>query len=98
MEDGQDPDLLFVGVDPVADKVQAMGELITGHRKMDIVLGGIRDDYDLVNVQATMDSRFSLDDLETTIRNMYVNQFPRARRGVGVHHFGHRVQSCCQVA
>ena len=73
MEDGQDPDLFFVQVEQLADDLEHMGEPISKHRVMDILLSGMTNEYEVVQFQAMKDSEFSLDDLQLTMRNMYVN-------------------------
>ena len=73
MEDGQDPDMFFVQVKQLADDLENMGEPISKHRVMDIILSGMANEYELIQFEAMKDSEFSLDDLKFTMRNMHVN-------------------------
>ena len=41
MEDGPDLDVLFVQVEQLADCLESMGEPISKHRVMDIILSGM---------------------------------------------------------
>ena len=70
MEDGQDPDMFFVQVKQLADDLENMGEPISKHRVMDIILSGMTNEYELIQFQAMKDSEFSLDDLKFTMRSM----------------------------
>ncbi|CAN0398258.1 unnamed protein product, partial [Scytosiphon promiscuus] len=63
MEEGEDPDVFFVQLDQLADDLESMGEPVTKHRVMDIILSGMTSEYELVRFQAMKDSEFSLDDL-----------------------------------
>ena len=56
-----------------ADDLESMGEPISKHRVMDIILSGMTNEYELIQFQAMKDSEFSLDDLKFTMRNIYVN-------------------------
>ena len=49
MEDGQDPDMFFVQVKQLADDLENMGEPISKHRVMDIILSGMTNEYELIN-------------------------------------------------
>ena len=73
MEDGQDPDVFFVQVEQLVDDLERMGEPISKHRVMDIILSGMTNEYELTQFQAMKDSEFSLDDLNFTMRSMYAN-------------------------
>ena len=73
MEDGQDPDVFFVQVEQLADDLENMGDPISKHRVVDIILSGMTNECELIRFQAIKDSVFSLDDFKFTMRNMYVN-------------------------
>ena len=72
MEDGQDPDMFFVQVKQLADDLENMGEPISKHRVMDIILSGMTNEYELIQFQAMKDSEFSLDDLKFTIMDIII--------------------------
>ena len=57
-----------------ADDLESMGEPISKHRVMDIILSGVTNEYEPIQYQAMKDSEFSLDYLKFTMRNMYVNE------------------------
>ena len=58
MENGQDPDVFFVQVEQLADDLENMGEPISTHRVMDIILAGMSNEYELIQFQAMKDSEF----------------------------------------
>ena len=86
MENGQDPDVFFVQVEQLADDLENMGEPISTHRVMDIILAGMSNEYELIQFQAMKDSEFLLHDLKFTMRSMYANglHYKPGRQGRGL--------------
>lgn len=84
MKDGDDPGVFFVQVYQLAGDLESMGEPVTRHRIMDIIISGVTNEYELVRFQAMKDSEFSLDDLKLTMRNMQANILHKSgRKGRG---------------
>ena len=64
--------MFFVQVEQLADDLESMGEPISKHRVMDIILSGMTNEYELIQFQAMKDSEFSLDDLKFTIMDIII--------------------------
>lgn len=79
MNPGEDPDIFFVRIDQLIDDLETLGEPITRHRKMDIILSGLSNEYNMVRFQAMKDSKLSLEDLIIMMRNLYVNGLTQSR-------------------
>lgn len=71
---GQDPDELFYTFDEARDKFHSYGENITDSRLGDLILKAITPDYQYVIDCSVRDSGFGLEEIKTTMRNMFFSK------------------------
>ena len=60
------------------NEVTGMGEPMTNRRFKDILVMGFTDEYDAVKFQIYRDSSSGLDDIQKTMRNLYLDAKPRS--------------------
>lgn len=70
----QDPDELFYILDEARDILHTYGEHITDSQLGDIILKVITPDYQYVTDCSVRDSKFGLEDIRTTMRNIFSSQ------------------------
>ena len=74
MSPGQDPDTFLSRVYQLRDELENAGETVSEERLTDIVLEGLTSDYAMIKYNAECDPDISIQDIETTMRNMYANR------------------------
>ena len=80
MSQDEDPDVFLSKIYQIKDELTAIGEtIITEERLTDKVIEGLIDDYNLNTYKAESDPEFSLTQIETTMRNIYVNRLARGK-------------------
>ena len=77
MSPGQDPDTFLSRVYQLRDELENAGETVSEERLTDIVLEGLTSDYAMIKYNAECDPDISIQDIETTMRNMYANRVAR---------------------
>ena len=60
------------------NEVTGMGEPMTDRRFKDILVQGITDEYDVVKFQIYRDSSFGLNDIQKTMRHLYLDAKSRS--------------------
>lgn len=66
----QDPDVCMTAVHHI-------GEVVPEQRLLDIVLEGLTKEYIMIKYNAEREPNSTLDEVETTMRNMYANRVAR---------------------
>ena len=79
MVDGQDPDIFFTQLGELVQDLEVLGEHVSEERLADIVLQGMTSDYELVRFNAHKDPDYGLDEIQFTMRNMFVNEISRGQ-------------------
>ena len=69
----QDPDECLTDVFQQRDELKHIGGTFTEARVLDLILEGVSDEYEPIRFAAERDSKISLKEVETTMRNMYAN-------------------------
>ena len=84
MKPGQDPDYYLEAI-LKRNEVTAiiMGEPMTGRRFNDILVQGFTDEYNPVKFQIYRDSSFGLDDIQKTMRHLYLDAKSRRSEASG---------------
>lgn len=80
MQEGSDPDIFFRNIDQLAEDLEGVGEQVSTARKKDIILTVMPSEYDLVRLKAMKDPDFTLENMQLTMRNLYVNGFTNSKR------------------
>lgn len=83
MKPGQDPYDYFMEAILKRNEVAGMGEPMTDRRLKDILAQGFKDENDPVKFQIYRDSSFSPDDIQTTMRHLYLDTKSRSSEGSG---------------
>lgn len=71
------PDVHTIRLRQLKDEPEAMRELVSEARLTAIILKGTSDEYQLVKLSATKDLDSTLEQMEATMRNMFVNDISR---------------------
>ncbi|CAN0290931.1 unnamed protein product, partial [Ectocarpus fasciculatus] len=79
MEPGQNPDDYFNQKHLLRHKVEKMGEVISDRYFKDICVTGFTDDYKDVKMIMYRDPDFSVDQMQTTMRHMFLDE--QSRKG-----------------
>ena len=84
MEEGSDPDIFFRNIDQISEELERLGEYVSQHRKLDVILSGISSGYETIKVQVMKDPYLTLEDMKLTVQNMQMNGLVTSgRRGRG---------------
>ncbi|CAM9980923.1 unnamed protein product, partial [Sphacelaria rigidula] len=86
MSQGEDPDVFLSNIYQIKDELNNMNESVSDERLTDIIIEGLADDYSQIKYDAERDPDLSLSQIESTMRNSYVNRLARgksARKPVG---------------
>ncbi|CAN0586783.1 unnamed protein product, partial [Ectocarpus sp. 12 AP-2014] len=90
MAQGEDPDDFFTKMEDLRERLKDMGEIVSDERFEDIILQAISNDYDYVRQTSFRVRDFGLNEIKTTMRNMYIDGLSRtstksiAGRGVAM--------------
>ncbi|CAN0602669.1 unnamed protein product, partial [Ectocarpus sp. 12 AP-2014] len=90
MAQGEDPEDFFTTVEDLRERLKDLGEIISGERFEDIILQAISNDYDYVRQTSFRVRDFGLEEIKTTMKNMYIDSLSRtstssvAGRGVAM--------------
>ncbi|CAN0505479.1 unnamed protein product, partial [Laminaria digitata] len=77
MEQGQDPDDYIFELLEVRGRLHEMGEKISDERFEDILLQGLTNDYEFVKMTSFHSPNFGIDDIQSTMRNLYIDGLSR---------------------
>lgn len=77
MEQGQDPEDFFSKIEHLWQRLDDMGETISDERFQDIILQGLPDDYRFIQDTHHRDRTFGLEEMKTTMRNMFIDTLSR---------------------
>ena len=95
MKQGPDPDAFLYTMETARDRLHDMGEHISPKRFGDFILNALTPDYNFVRNTSIKDREFGLEDIKSTMRNIYADLLSRssptpsiAGRGVAMqaHH------------
>ena len=78
MKPRQDPDDCFMEAILKRNEMTGMGEPMTDLRFKDILVQGFTDEYDEVKFKIYRDSSFVFDDIQKTIRHLYLDAKSRS--------------------
>ncbi|CAN0354986.1 unnamed protein product, partial [Ectocarpus sp. 4 AP-2014] len=90
MARGEDPDDFFTTMENLRERLKDMGAIISDERFEDIILQAISTDYDYVRQTSFRVRDFGLEEIKTTMKNMYIDRLSRtstksvAGRGVAM--------------
>lgn len=79
MPQEEDPDAFVTNVYKLKDELESMGGNISEERFTDLVRRGSTDDHKQMEYNAEGDPDFSLAQIETIIRTIYVNSLARGK-------------------
>ncbi|CAN0290502.1 unnamed protein product, partial [Scytosiphon promiscuus] len=89
---GQDPDEFLYRMETARNRLYEMGEQITDGYFSDMILTALPPEYEFVRNTSFRDREFTLEDIMSTMRNMYADLLSRpsstpsvAGRGVAMH-------------
>ncbi|CAN0372110.1 unnamed protein product, partial [Scytosiphon promiscuus] len=78
MGQGQDPDTFLYILETARDRLHDMGEYISPERFGDLLrLNALTPDYDFVRNTSFIDREFGLEEINSTMRNMYADLLSR---------------------
>ncbi|CAN0535206.1 unnamed protein product, partial [Ectocarpus sp. 12 AP-2014] len=90
MAQGEDPDDFFATVEDLRERLKDVGGTISDDKFEDIILLAISNDYDFVRQTSFRVRDFGLEEIKTTLKNMYIDRLSRtstksvAGRGVAM--------------
>ena len=91
MRHREDPEDFFFKIKDLWVRVKDMGDVISDERFEDIILHAIATDYDYVRQTSFRERDFGLNEIKSTMRNMFIDSLSRsstkriAWRGVAMH-------------
>ena len=77
MEEGQDPDDYIIKLLEIRGRLHKMGEKISDERFEDILLQGLTDDDEFVEMTSFHSPIFGINEIQSMMRNLYIDRLSR---------------------
>ena len=77
MEQGEDPDSYFVERTLARSELERMSEMISDRRSKDICVQGFTAEYKYIKMMMYRDPTFDIDQMQSTMRHLYLDDFSR---------------------